>query len=91
MRGEKDGLAAVTGFAHQPKDFLLHKRVEAARGFVEHEQLGLVHERLHDAELLLVALRQLSYRAVQVKPKPFGQLLHVTGGNRPRDVGVVRQ
>ncbi len=54
---EEDGATVVHGFLEQPRYFLLHERVEAARGFVEDQQLGAVHQRLHKAEFLLVALR----------------------------------
>jgi hypothetical protein len=54
---------------------VLHEWVKARRWFVEHEQLGAVHEREHDPELLAVALRQLVDLSVQVHVEPLDELI----------------
>ena len=54
---------------------VLHERVQAGGGLVEHEQLGAVHEREHDPELLPVALRQLVDLAVEDHLEPLDQLI----------------
>ena len=46
-------------------ELVLQQRVEPARRLVEDEQLGTVHERLHEPELLAVALRELADRPVE--------------------------
>jgi hypothetical protein len=65
MGREEDGAAAGRGLAQQRSELLLQQRVESAGRLVEHEQLRPVHERLHEAELLPVPLRELADRTVE--------------------------
>ena len=51
----------------------LQQRVEPTRRLVEHGELGPVHERLHDPDLLPVAARQLPDRAVEHDPEPLAE------------------
>ena len=46
--------------AHHGEELLLHERVQAAGRLVEDEQLGVVEERLDQADLLPVAARELA-------------------------------
>ena len=50
---------AFDPLADDLEDGLLVQRVETARRLVEKEQFGVVHERKHERELLLVALGEL--------------------------------
>ena len=70
---EEDGAAVGGGLAEQRAHLRLQERVEPARRLVEHGQLGLVHERLHDPDLLPVAARQLPDRAVQLDAEPLAE------------------
>jgi hypothetical protein len=45
---------------------LLNQRIKPRDRLVENQQLGLVHERLDEAELLAVTRRQLAYSPVEV-------------------------
>ena len=51
------------------------ERVEAAGRLVEDEQLGPVHERLHDPDLLAVPLRELADRAVEDAVEALAELV----------------
>ena len=51
----------------QVGELLLHQRVEARRGLVEHDKLGPMHERLHNAHLLPVAAGERPDRPVEVE------------------------
>ena len=73
---------SIAVLAHHGEELLLHERVQAARGLVEHEQLGVVEERLDQADLLPVAARELARRAVEVRVEALGQL---GGRPEPRD------
>ena len=53
----------------------LDERVEPGDRLVEDQQLGLVHERLDQPELLAVAGRQLVDRPVQLRAEALGQLV----------------
>ena len=57
--------AGRRGLAHEQAELVLQQRIEPARRLVEDEQLGTVHERLHEPELLAVALRELADRPVE--------------------------
>jgi hypothetical protein len=64
-------------------ELLLHERVEPAGRLVEHEQLGFVHERLDQADLLLVALRQVAHRSAEVDAEAVGEAVDRGGAHRP--------
>jgi hypothetical protein len=52
----------------------------------------LVHERLHDADLLLVALRQPADRPVQVEAEPLGERTDaLTTGSTPQRGGMAQR
>jgi hypothetical protein len=63
----------------QGEERLLDERVQALGGFIEDEQVGLVHERLDQAELLLVAVGELADPPVEVDREPIGE-----AGDPPR-------
>ncbi|MDI2020602.1 hypothetical protein PJL18_01111 [Paenarthrobacter nicotinovorans] len=56
MRAEEHGGAAVHGLADHGMEDLLDQGVKSAGGFVQDQELRLVHERLQEAQLLLVSL-----------------------------------
>lgn len=57
----------------QGTEFALHDRIQAPGRFVEDEQVRVVHERLHDADLLPVSARQRADPYGQVEIEPLGQ------------------
>ena len=89
VRAEEHGLPGGLRVAEHAVELLLHERVEPAGRLVEHEQLGLVHERLDESELLLVALRQAARPLGEVEAEPVGELLRRAASHRSRDLGVV--
>jgi hypothetical protein len=62
-------------------ELLLQERVEPAGRLVQHQQLRLVHERLHDADLLPVALRQALDLPVEVEAEVVGEAGDPAGGD----------
>ena len=87
MGREEHGAPIGDGLAQQPVELVLHQWVEAGRRFVEHEQLGSVHEREDQPELLAVALRQLVRRAIEDHLKAFDKFLAPRVGRRRRARG----
>ena len=74
VRTQQHGLPGTLRLADHLQELPLHQRIEAAGGLVEDEQLGPVHERLDQPDLLLVALRQGAHGSRQVDPESVGQL-----------------
>ncbi len=70
---EEDGAAVGGGLAEQRAHLRLQERIEPARRLVEDGELGPVHERLHDPDLLPVAARQLPDRAVEHDAEPLAE------------------
>ncbi|HVL97704.1 MAG TPA: hypothetical protein VM324_00210 [Egibacteraceae bacterium] len=66
-------VVAVTGLDDQVEEPPLEQWVEPACRLVEDEQLRTVHERLHDADLLLVALRQPADGPVEVEVEALSE------------------
>ena len=60
VRGEEHRATLGADLAEQRVEALLHERIEAGDRLVKDQQLGLVHERLDQAELLAVAGRELA-------------------------------
>ena len=75
MGGQEDGATFGGRLPQQAVKLVLHERIQPGGGLIEHQQLGAVHEREHDPELLAVALRQLVDLAVEDHPEPFDQLI----------------
>ena len=59
----------------QRVEALLDERIEAGDGLVEDQELGLVHERLDEAELLAVAGRELAQRPVELGVEAVDELV----------------
>jgi hypothetical protein len=55
VRGEEHGRTPGSDLAAQQPELVLYEWVQTRRRFVEHEDLGLVHERLDYGQLLAVA------------------------------------
>ena len=66
MRGQEHRPPGGRHLGEQRVEALLYQRVEAGDRLVENEQLGLVHERLDQAELLAITGRELVHRAVEL-------------------------
>ena len=77
VRGEEHRAARRRALAHEAVELLLDEGVETARRLVEDEELRPVHQRLDEADLLPVALREVGHGAVQVEVEPLDQLVHV--------------
>ena len=79
MRGEQNGAALVADLGQQLVEVALNERVQAGDRFVEDQQLGVVHERLDEPELLPVAGRQLPNRPVELGVEALGELGDAAG------------
>ena len=55
VRGEEDRGSGPRDFATEVPELVLHERVDTRSRLVEDEQLGSVHERLDQGDLLTVA------------------------------------
>ena len=77
VRGEQDRRARRARLGDERLERALEERVEAARRLVEDQHVGLVHERLDEPDLLLVALRQLADRAVERQAEALGERVQV--------------
>src|SRR6185312_9318764 len=86
VRGEQDRPAFRHGLSHQPAELLLQQRVETRRWFVEHEQVGAVHEGQHQTDLLAVALGQDADRAVELDAEPLDELVPVVANGHAAGV-----
>jgi hypothetical protein len=83
------GLAALARLPDHHQELLLHQRVQAAGRLVQDQQLRCVHERLHQADLLPVALREAADPGAQLQVEPAGQLLDAAGGDATTEVAQV--
>ncbi len=63
---KKHGPACGADLAQQRVEALLHERIQPGDRLIQDQQLGLVHERLDQAELLPVAGRELADRSIEV-------------------------
>ncbi len=88
---EEHRLARVARLAHHGEELALDERVEAAGRLVEHEELGPVHEGLHEPELLLVALGEGAHRAGEVQTQALREGFDHARFDRPADLGEVAQ
>ncbi len=73
MRAEEYRGAVIQGFTNQRMEYLLNQGIQAAGGFVEHQEFRLVHKGLQQSELLLVAFGELPGLAIEVKVQPLGE------------------
>ena len=71
--GEEHGAAAVPDLPDQLEELALDEGVQPRGRLVEDEQVGVVHECLHDADLLAVAVRERADADVQVEIESLGQ------------------
>ena len=67
----------VQGRRHRLRaaNYRLHHKKILRRAHIEHEQVRIVHEGLDEPGLLLVAVRQLVDRSVEVEPQHGGERL----------------
>ena len=72
---EEHGCATLDDFADQLVELVLHERIEPRSRLVEQQELGLVHERLHERYLLAVPSRQGPYRPLEIEPEPRCEVL----------------
>ena len=84
VRRQEDRPARGGALAQEVLELVLHQRVEAAGGLVEDQQLGLVHERLDQADLLTVPLGQLLDGPVQLSSKRSASTSRVAVASTPR-------
>ena len=73
MRGEKDRAAPVTVLGYDLQELLLHQRIQTRGRLIEHEQLGVVKQRLDQTDLLTIASRKLADRPIQIGFEPLRQ------------------
>ena len=75
VRREEDRASLRRHLPQQVVKPLLHQRIQSGDGLVEDQQLGLVHERLHEAELLAIAGRELPHGSVERGVEAVRQLV----------------
>ena len=75
VRGEEDRSALGRRLANESPKLLLKQRVEPAGRLVEDQERRPVHECLDEPELLAVALRELTDRAVEHRAEPLAELV----------------
>ncbi len=75
VRGDEDGSPIGRGLAKERANLRLEKRIEAGRGLVEDDEIRAVHERLHDADLLAVPLRELADWTVEIQVETRAELV----------------
>ena len=63
----------VDGLVDHALELALHQRVQATRGLVEDEHVGIVHEGLDHAHLLLVAAGEVVQVTAEVEVEPLGE------------------
>ena len=78
VRGEQDGAAVGSGLVDERVEGALHQRVEPVGRLVQDEEVGPVHERLDEADLLSVALRQGGDRPVELELEALRERRRVT-------------
>ena len=83
VRGEEDRAPLGDRLAQDRLDLLLYERVEGVCRLVQHQHVGLRHERDDEAGLLVVAARQVADAAVTVEPQPLDELLAVAPVDAP--------
>ena len=76
MRREEDGAPLGGRLAHELLERPLHERIEPDDGSSS-TKLGAADERLHEADLLLVAARERPDRTLEVELEPRRQLARV--------------
>ena len=74
VRREEDGAAAGRDLLDELVERLLDERVEPARRLVEHEQVGIMEERLHEPHLLTVPPRELLDPPFEIEIEPAREL-----------------
>ena len=77
VRRQEDGATLPGELAQQPLELVLHKWIEPARRFIEDDQVGPMHEGLHETDLLAVALRQLMDRPIELDLEPLDEQVTV--------------
>jgi hypothetical protein len=68
-------------------ELLPHQRIEPLRRLVEHEHIGLVHERLDQGHLAPVAMRQVVDRDRRVEVQPRGERVDPIGARAVAERG----
>ena len=91
VRGEKDGPSLRGNLPEERVEALLNQRIEPRDRLVENQQLGLMHERLDQAELLAVARRQLAYPPVEVGVEPLCERVANPAVDTAAELGQVVQ
>ena len=66
VRRDEDRSPVGRRLAQERSNLRLEQWVEAGRGLVENDEVGAVHERLDDADLLAVPFRKLADGAIEV-------------------------
>ena len=72
-------------------NLLLHEGIQSRSWLVEDQQLGFSHECLHEAHLLLVALRKRSDRPVELQVEPVRQGSNVSPRRTSSEVTEMRE
>ena len=84
VRREEHRLPGVARLVDERVELVLHQRVEARGGLVEDEQLRPVHERLDEAELALVAGREVGRPCASGRSRAARRARHDVASRRRR-------
>ena len=76
MRGKEHRRPGGLRFPHQFQHRFLVERVEAGGRLIEDQQLGPVHERLYQPDLLLIAAGVFAERHIEIQFQPPAHLFH---------------
>lgn len=91
MGAEQHSAPRGPGLAHQFQELPLHQRVQAAGGFIQDQQFRVMHEGLHQSELLPVPFGQGPHGPGQIQAQPLSELVNTGCGNRGADLREVLQ
>ena len=77
VRGEEDGAAVLARLRHHAVELVLVERVQAIGWLVQNQQARAMHERLHDANLALIAAGILAELAGGVQAHALDQCFEI--------------
>lgn len=89
VAGQEHGPTFGRHVVHQVVELLLDERIETGAGLVEDDQVGAVHERLGEPDLLAVARGVVAALPRQVGPEALSQLVDVGPVDATAQVGEV--
>ena len=90
---QEDGSPFGDRLPNEPRELVLHERVEPGGRLIEYQQLRPMHEGQHDADLLPVPFREGPHRAIKDDVEPLDELVEegaiVQASRMGREVDVL--